>query len=90
MYDGRKSHFFTCAAQPCKGKAQGVRRFQYTSDKSSTANLKHHAIRCFGQDTVTAALKGGPPKSSIFTAFAFQGQRAVTDSHRTPTSLEMR
>ncbi|KAG1874227.1 hypothetical protein C8R48DRAFT_434096 [Suillus tomentosus] len=50
--DGRNCHFFPCAAQKCKTKIGGVRRFQDSKDKASTANLKNHAIGCFGDDTI--------------------------------------
>jgi len=45
----------------CKIPAGGVRHFQDLKDKSSTANLKHHAIGCFGEDVVNAATAGKKP-----------------------------
>ncbi|KAG1876086.1 hypothetical protein C8R48DRAFT_745625 [Suillus tomentosus] len=57
-HDTRPCHFFTCAAPTCKLCAGGVRRFQDSKDKSSTANLKHYTIHCFGEDAVNAAISG--------------------------------
>ncbi|KAF8225497.1 hypothetical protein L208DRAFT_1071688, partial [Tricholoma matsutake] len=89
--DGRISHFFACAAKKCKSKVHSVWRFQDKRDKSSTANLKQHATRCFGEEAVCAALKreNFTPSSNIFTTFAHQGQCPVTYSHRTHTNPEM-
>src|ERR1700720_3195763 len=58
VHDGRPSHFFTCTAPKCKGGAGGVRRYKDSKDKSSTTNLKHHALHCFGADAVNAAIAG--------------------------------
>jgi hypothetical protein len=93
VHEGRIAHFFACSSKTCKTKARGVRRYQDKKDKSSTANLRHHAVRCFGEDTVNEALKGesgGNRSGNIFSAFASQGQRPVTYSHRAHTSLEFR
>jgi hypothetical protein len=57
-HDGRLCHFFPCAALKCKTSVGGVRRFQDSKDKSSTANLKHHAIRCFGREAVQNTIDG--------------------------------
>ncbi|KAH9045980.1 hypothetical protein EDB84DRAFT_1265619, partial [Lactarius hengduanensis] len=92
-YDqGRKFHFFRCAAQRCKGSG-GVRRYQDSKDRSATSNLKSHAIKCFGNDAVAAAFSGGDSATqdgSIFAAFARQGQEPVTVSHRAHLSEETR
>ena len=55
-HDGRPCHFFTCTAPKCKVCAGGVHQYQDSKDKSSTANLKHHVLRCFGEDVVNAAI----------------------------------
>ena len=92
-HEGRKVHFLQCAAAKCKSPLKGVRRFQDSKDKSSTANLKHHAIKCFGEDAVNNALKGikaGAPSGSIFAIFARQGQQSVKYSHRVHTDAEVR
>jgi len=92
-YDGRLCHFFPCGARKCKTALGGVRRYQDTKDKSSTTNLKHHAIGCFGEDAVNNAMKGkdaGANSGSIYAAFARQGQQAVHYSHRTHTNPEVR
>lgn len=92
-YDGRLFHFFPCGARKCKTALGGVRRYQDTKDKSSTTNLKHHAIGCFGEDAVNNAMKGkdaGANNGSIYAAFARQGQQPVHYSHRTHTNPEVR
>ncbi len=45
---------FACAARGCKHR---VPRNLETQDRTSTKNLKDHAIRCWGKDTVNAALE---------------------------------
>ncbi|KAF8993033.1 hypothetical protein BDZ89DRAFT_1150792 [Hymenopellis radicata] len=50
----QKHHMFTCVARGCKHR---VARNLETQDRTSTKNLKDHAIRCWGKDTVTAALE---------------------------------
>jgi hypothetical protein len=92
-HDGRLCHFFPCAARVCKTSLGGVRRFQDSKDKASTANLRHHALRCFGEDAVKTAMsvKDAEARSgSIFTAFARQGQQPVQYSHRSLTNTEIR
>jgi hypothetical protein len=77
----------------CKTSLGGVRRFQDSKDKASTANLRHHALRCFGEDAVKTAMsvKDAEARSgSIFTAFASQGQQPVNYSHRSLTNTEIR
>lgn len=93
VHEGRVAHFFTCSAAKCRSGTGGVRRFQDKADKSSTANLRHHAIRCWGEDAVNAAAKGefGVSRSGdIFSSFARQGQQPVTYSHRAHTTPEFR
>lgn len=55
-HDGRPCHFFTCATPKCKVCAGGVHWYQNLKDKLSTANLKHHALCCFGGDVVNTAV----------------------------------
>ena len=92
-HNGRLCHFFPCTARKCKTSLGGVRRYQDTKDKSSTTNLKNHAIGCFGEDAVAnTAVKGkdaGPNSGSIFAAFACQGQRSVHYSHKMHTNTEV-
>ncbi|EPQ50069.1 hypothetical protein GLOTRDRAFT_134286 [Gloeophyllum trabeum ATCC 11539] len=67
--------------------------FPYSKDRSSTSNLKSHAIHCFGAEAVQAAIDGKVPKhqdGSIFAAFARQGQRPVMISHRVYSNAEAR
>lgn len=92
-HNGRVAHFFSCTAVKCRSEGGGVRRFQDKADKSSTANLRHHVIRCWGEDAVNTAVKGelGASRSGdIFSSFARQGQRPVTYSHRAHTTPEFR
>jgi len=91
-HNGRVAHFFTCSAKKCKTTTGGIRRYQDKADKSSTANLRHHAIRCFGEDVVNAAVYGekASHSGSIFNSFARQGQKPVTYSFRTHTNSEVR
>ncbi|KAK6984665.1 dimer-Tnp-hAT domain-containing protein [Favolaschia claudopus] len=55
--------------------------------------MRKHAIQCFGQATVDAAINreaNNNPDGSIFAAFARAGQRPVTVSHRVHTNPEAR
>ncbi|EGN98179.1 hypothetical protein SERLA73DRAFT_56205, partial [Serpula lacrymans var. lacrymans S7.3] len=79
-------------ARKCKTSAGGVRRYQDSKDKASTANLKHHAIGCWGQETVDAVFggqKANPPSGSIFSAFACKGQQPVQYTHRAHTNTDL-
>ncbi len=92
-FDGRPCHYFKCAARRCKTKLGGVRRFQDSKDKSSTANLRHHARRCFGDEAVQCAtLKGSTleQSGSIFAAFSRQGQQPIKPSNRSLSNPEVR
>jgi hypothetical protein len=91
MYKGHVAHFFKCSAQKCKTQAKGVRHYQDKADKTSSANLQHHAIRCFGEDTVNAAIAGEAHTNrsgNIFQSFACQGQWQVTYSNCLHTNPE--
>ncbi|KAF8871159.1 hypothetical protein BD779DRAFT_1680589 [Infundibulicybe gibba] len=80
----RKYHFFTCAARKCKGHG-GVRRYQDSKDRAATSNLKTHTLRCFGAAAIDAAFKktkSSTQNSSVFAAFARQGERPVTVTYR--------
>jgi hypothetical protein len=91
MHEGRPCHFFKCASRHCKTKSGGVRRYQDSKDRSSTANLKHHAIGCFGAEAVANATRPDANASgSIFALFARQGQKPVQYSHRSHTNPEVR
>ena len=76
--------------QICAG---GVRRFQDSKDKSSTANLKHHALHCFGVDAVNVAMTGTKPTNhggGILTHFAQKGKQPVKYAAWVHTNAEMR
>ena len=90
-HDSRLTHFFPCAARKCKTTLGGVRRFQDSKDRSSTANLRHHALKCFGEDAVKGFAGNTTGQSaSIFALFARKGQQPVQYSHRSHTNPEVR
>ena len=79
--DGRKFHFFRCSAKKCLNHGlKGVHHYQDSQDRSATSNLKTHASKCFGDNNNNTAfgLKASRNgDSSIFAAFAHQGQQPV-------------
>ena len=90
--DGWLVHFFPCSARKCKSSTGGVRRYQDSKDKSSTTNLKHHAVACWGKEAVYNAFNGQPIKGqsgSIHAAFARQGQQPVHRTHCMHTNDEV-
>jgi hypothetical protein len=92
-HDGRPCHFFACATKKCKLCAGGMQHFQDSKDKSSTANLKHHVVQCFGEDTVNAAVAGKKTDNCgrlIFSLFACKGKQPVKHSHRVHTNPKVR
>lgn len=91
VHKNRVSHFFQCAAKKCKTNSKGVWHYQDKGNKPSTANLRHHAICCFGEGCVNAAVNRDAVtsrSSNLFSAFAHQGQNPVTFSHRAHTNTE--
>jgi hypothetical protein len=65
--------FFPCAAKKCRIRAGGVRQFQDSKDKALTTNLRSHAIKCFGAEAVSNAIKGSNTaerNGSVFAQFA--------------------
>jgi hypothetical protein len=93
-HNDRLCHFFACAARSCKSSAGGVRRYQDSKDKASTANLKAHAIKCFGEEAVKIATGAKDVEirtsQSIFAAFARQGQVPRNSSLHPHTNLQAR
>src|ERR1700721_2540507 len=90
---GRLYHFFPCTSRRCKSEMGGVRRYQDLKDKNSTANLKHHALRCFGAEAVKGRLSvhdANSQSGSIFSAFARQGPKPYIYSNRSHTNTETR
>ena len=72
--------------------ARVVHHFQDSKDKASTANLKHHALRCFGKDTINAAIMGKKATNcngSIFALFARQGKKIMKYSHHVHMNTEV-
>ncbi|KAK7015604.1 hypothetical protein R3P38DRAFT_2543242, partial [Favolaschia claudopus] len=47
-------HVFHCAARNCR---RTVSRNQTTKDAKSTKNLRSHAVKCWGEDNVAAAME---------------------------------
>jgi len=75
-----------------KVPAGGVHQFQDSKDKALTANLKHHALHCFGEDAVNAAIAGKKAPSlsgSIFALFARKGKQLVKYLHCAHTNPEV-
>jgi hypothetical protein len=94
QYDnGCLYHWFPCVARVCKTGTGGIRRYQDKSDKASTANLRHHASRCWGEDVVhnatTSSAAEVKPNQSIFAAFTRRGQQPITISHCQHTKHEV-
>jgi hypothetical protein len=90
---------FVCAAKTCK-KGQKVRRFLDTKDRASTSNLKCHAERCWGDETVGNSLTsdvngvrkglGLKKDGSIPAAFEAKGKGVVSFSQTPHTKEEIR
>jgi hypothetical protein len=92
MMDGFAT-FFPVQPASARRSGVGVHHYQDSADKSSTANLRYNAIRCFGEDAVKNAQQGDRASGqdgSIFAAFARQGQQPVQYSHKTHTNTEVR
>jgi hypothetical protein len=94
--DNRRSHVFLCAAKGCSA---GVRRF--VDRDASTSNLRKHAKKCWGEDTVKAADTAKSAQEvrdkivssilrngSITATFERKGSANVTYSHRQHTKTE--
>ena len=86
-------HFFTCLTPKCKTHIGSVHHSQDSKDKLSTANLKHHALHCFGADTINAAIGSKKPiecNKSIFALSAHKGKQPVKYLHRNGLALTAR
>ncbi|KAJ7798095.1 hypothetical protein B0H14DRAFT_3492909 [Mycena olivaceomarginata] len=78
--DGSRYHLFKCASIRCQ-------------NNGPKGEHEDHAIRCFGQNIVDAAVRGDTTKNPdglIFAAFARAGQRPVDVTHRAHTNAEAR
>jgi len=53
--EGCHCHVFQCAAKSCRYKSRGVRRYLDKSDAKSTGNMRKHARKCWGDETVASA-----------------------------------
>jgi hypothetical protein len=90
-HKGHLCHFFKCATPKCKTPLGGVRHFQDSKDHSSTANLKHHAKRCFGDEAMKNSEGLGDEQSgSIFAAFSRQMRLPSRPSYHVHTDQEVR
>lgn len=93
---------FVCSAPVCKGPGGNrlVRRFLDTQDRTSTGNMRRHAKKCWGEETVNKSessdvegvRKGLALKKdgSITSAFEAKGKGIVTYSMAPLTKEEMR
>ncbi|KAJ7803769.1 hypothetical protein B0H14DRAFT_2384262 [Mycena olivaceomarginata] len=97
---GCKYQFFTCAVpNGCKHKKNGLVRYQTNTDglkatdRSSTSNLRKHAVKCWGKAVVEVRLSGtGDGHSrdgSIFAVFARAEQHPVQVTDRVHTEPEL-
>jgi len=97
-HKGRRFHEFTCAAKGCQKR---IRRYLDKADAKSTGNLRKHAKKCWGIETVEAADKtkdasearqsgitSGHPNGSITGLFERVGKGKGTFSHRQHTKME--
>lgn len=98
---GRRPYVeFKCLSRTCKVLGGLVRRFLDTTDRSSTSNLKRHAEKCWGEETVQQCFtsdiegvrKGITLKrdGSITAAFQPKGHGVVTYSLRPLTNGDVR
>lgn len=103
VVNDRRCHEFICSAKPCKGQGSNgnlVRRYLDTRDAKSTGNLRKHAEKCWGKETVdesvgssTPAVREGIAKQrsmSITLAFEKQGKGKAKYSHRPHNNSEAR
>ncbi len=96
--EGRPCVDFICAAMNCKNpKRQHVRQYLDKKDKGSTSNLRRHAIKCFGLDTVRRSqnstidavrkgLAGFLQNGTIPMAFEASASRGVVSYSNQPIS----
>lgn len=97
--NGRRYHEFHCFK---KSYTRKVRRYLDTGDAGSTGNLHKHAKKCWGEDTIKAAMDAGSTADdargvlakskdgSISAAFQIKGKGKVTYSHRQHTKAQTR
>lgn len=99
----RRYHVFRCSAEHCVGKTCFVNRFLDSQDRNSTSNLRKHAKKCWGEETIKTADQAKDAKEaqakivpgllrdgSITAAFERNGKGAVRYSHRLHTKAESR
>ena len=103
--NGNQYQIFECAAKSCCNNGNRfVKRNIDTGNATSTSNLRAHANKCWGVDTIKAAMgtgslskarevvrdKNNLRQGSITVAFQRAGKEQITYSHRSPTKLESR
>jgi hypothetical protein len=97
---GRRFHEFVCAAKGCKKK---IRRYLHKKDSNLTSNLRKHAKKCWGTETVAATDQTKNASEartsvtnlvlkdgSITAVFERLGKANITYSHRQHTKTEAR
>jgi hypothetical protein len=95
----QKCHTFKCALKRCRNK--GIHQFLAGSDRQSTSNLRKHAKRCWGDDTIENAdklpdvaaarsLMDGVTQSSITKAFAWVVNTKVSYATRQHSKGQVR
>ncbi len=77
-----------------------MRLFLHKKDKGSTSNMKRHATKCFGSETVAKALQSdaegvrkglrGGPSGTIPAAFEARGSGVVSYSTRALSKVDVR
>ena len=96
--NGRRFHEFTCGAKGCNKK---IWHYLDKKDANSTGNLRKHAKKCWGAETVAAAdqtknaaearssvINLVSKNGSITAIFERLGRTKVTYSHRQHTKTE--
>ena len=95
---GRHFHEFRCFAKSCW---KSICRYLDTTDAGSTSNIHKHAKKCWGVDTIKAAMNTGNvtealdilskyKDGSIAAAFRLKGKGKATYSHQQHTTTETR
>ncbi|KAG1760281.1 hypothetical protein EDD22DRAFT_781373, partial [Suillus occidentalis] len=98
--NGQRFHAFSCCTKGCN---QSIRRFLDKADAKSTSNMRKHAKKCWGTETVEIVDKAKNATvaresiieplcttGSITAAFERKGKGKVTYSHRQHTKTESR
>lgn len=97
--NGHKYVEFTCSSTVCKENGV-IQQFCDTSDRNSMGNMRHHAVTCWGKETVDGSInsdiksvrKGLSQKKdgSITAMFEDKGKGVITYSNVAMTKSESR